>query len=547
MTDEKIQDEAAPPGGAYQDETTSNESRKEDNALREGHQFVTFFIGDEVFAFPVLSVQEIIRMPGMVRVPLSPPSLEGLANLRGTLLPVVNLRGLFQSEAKPHNEDTRVIVVDVGTSVGFVVDRVSRVVTVDKDNIEDVANIQSTVNTDVLTGVVKDAGGHAMVMLLDVKRLVELEFTSITNGGKKDGGDVRALVGEKETDMETEGDEIQLVSYVVNNQEYAFPIERVEEIVRVPEEISHVPKSATHVIGIINLRNRLLPLVSLRRMFRFDQPELTEHNRVVVISLDKNASHNRRASVGIITDQVREVLRVPKRLADSVPVMLSSGTQGVKEIKAICRLDDGKRLVSILDVKALFEHEAIQEAMHIQQEEERGRGEESYESERAAVEETTDEEDEQLVVFRLVDEEFGVRIASVQEIIRIPAQLTAVPKTPAFIEGMLNLRGQVLPVVDLRRRLSLPDAQRNDRQRIVVFTFGGIQTGFIVDSVSEVLKLSRKVIEDTPNLSEEQRRVMGKVANLEKQKRMVLILQVEQLFDEAQRKALLQAQKKVAA
>ncbi|MGN7610960.1 chemotaxis protein CheW [Magnetococcales bacterium HHB-1] len=547
MSVEKVvKDEAATEKSSSKSSSQKGDekSRREDNALREGHQFVTFFIGEEVFSFPVLSVQEIIRMPEMVRVPLSPPSLEGLANLRGTLLPVVNLRALFQDAPKEHTEDTRVVVVDVGTSVGFVVDRVSRVVTVDEEKIEGVDSIQSTVNTEVLTGVVKDVGEHAMVMMLDVKKLVAQDFISITQSDKKSTSSDSGSSSDKKSseDELVDGDEVQLVSYVVNGQEYAFPIERVEEIVRIPDEISQVPKSAGHVLGIINLRNRLLPLVSLRRMFHFEQPDLGEHNRVVVISLDEAGTGNRSNSVGIIVDQVREVLRVPNKLADEVPVMLASGDQGIKEIQSICRLDDGKRLVSNLNVDALFEHEALKEALAMQSDESSSdRGDDHSHHD-----EDGDEDDNQLVVFRLQDEEFGVQIESIQEIIRIPEQLTAVPKTPSFIEGMLNLRGAVLPVVDLRQRLNLPNVERNDRQRIVVFTMGGIQTGFIVDSVLEVLKLSQRVIEDTPNLSEEQRRVMGKVANLEKQKRMILILQADQLFDEEQREAFRQAQKTAA-
>ncbi|MBF0099138.1 MAG: chemotaxis protein CheW [Magnetococcales bacterium] len=519
--------------------------REDDNALREGNQLVTFFLNDEVFAFPVTSVQEIIRVPEMVHVPLSPPSLQGLANLRGTLLPVVGLRSLFGMNAAEHAEDTRVIVVDVGTSVGFVVDRVSRVVTVEQDKVEGIAGIQSTINTDVLTGVVKDVGGHAMVMLLDVRRLVNQEFAATRKQATTAGGGqgMRSSRSGLADDADAGGsDEMQLVSFVVNKQEYAFPIDRVEEIVRVPEEISQVPKSASHVLGIINLRNRLLPLVSLREMFHFRQPDLTEHNRIVVISLEGSGGGTRRHSVGIVTDQVKEVIRVSKRLADEVPALLSSGNNGVKDVSAICRMDDGKRLISVLDVESLFQHNAIKEALSVQQ----GSAAEGESAVSVAETGHRQEEDVQLVVFRLLEEEYGVQIESVQEIIRVPEQLTAVPKTPTFIEGMLNLRGAVLPVVDLRRRLNLHPMERNDRQRIVVFTLAGIQTGFIVDSVAEVLKLSNRIIEEAPDLSSDQKRIMGRVANLEAKKRMILILEAEQLLDEEQRQAVRKIRKNAA-
>jgi purine-binding chemotaxis protein CheW len=102
----------------------------------DARQFVIFHVMDEMFAVPLAEVKEIIRMPGVVRMPLSPPALEGLANLRGTVLPVVNLRSVFGFEESAHDDATRVVVLDQGRAVGLVVDRMANVVTVEADDIE---------------------------------------------------------------------------------------------------------------------------------------------------------------------------------------------------------------------------------------------------------------------------------------------------------------------------------------------------------------------------------------------------------------------------
>ena len=140
-------------------------------------------------------------------------------------------------------------------------------------------------------------------------------------------------------------------------------------------------------------------------------------------------------------------------------------------------------------------------------------------------------EEEQFVVLRLADEEYGAPIDAVQEIVRVPDSLTRLPKAPHFIKGVVNLRGAVLPVVDQRTRFDLDDMERNDRQRIMVFTIDGVRTGFIVDSVSEVLKIPRSAIGPTPLLSEEQARIISRVANLEKQKRMILLIDTDHLLE----------------
>jgi purine-binding chemotaxis protein CheW len=110
------------------------------------------------------------------------------------------------------------------------------------------------------------------------------------------------------------------------------------------------------------------------------------------------------------------------------------------------------------------------------------------------------DDDEQVVIFRLDKEEFGAPIASVQEIVRVPKDLIRVPKAPSFVEGVINLRGTVLPVIDLRLRLGLKQVERSDRQRIMVFLISDVRTGFIVDQVAEVLKIPKAAIEPAPQL-----------------------------------------------
>ena len=108
------------------------------------------------------------------------------------------------------------------------------------------------------------------------------------------------------------------------------------------------------------------------------------------------------------------------------------------------------------------------------------------------------------------------------------------PKAPAFVEGVINLRGNVLPVIDLRTRLGLERVGRSDRQRIVVFLFAEVRTGFIVDQVSEVLKIPKALIESAPKLSGEQGLLLSRMANLEKQKRMIQLIESSHLVDGAE-------------
>jgi purine-binding chemotaxis protein CheW len=107
------------------------------------------------------------------------------------------------------------------------------------------------------------------------------------------------------------------------------------------------------------------------------------------------------------------------------------------------------------------------------------------------------EETFHLVTFRLAREEYGVEIGRVQEIIRA-VDITQVPGAPGHVQGVINLRGRIIPVVDLRKRFGLPEVPLTDRHRIIVVELGEKRLGMLVDSVSQVIKFSATLMEELP-------------------------------------------------
>jgi purine-binding chemotaxis protein CheW len=105
----------------------------------------------------------------------------------------------------------------------------------------------------------------------------------------------------------------------------------------------------------------------------------------------------------------------------------------------------------------------------------------------------------QFVVFKLGKEEYGVNIMNVQEIGPYEEPVK-VPNTPAFVEGIMNLRGSVIPVISLKKRFNIPGQELTDNTRTVVINFGDKQIAFIVDDASEVLTLDEVNIQETPEM-----------------------------------------------
>jgi purine-binding chemotaxis protein CheW len=108
--------------------------------------------------------------------------------------------------------------------------------------------------------------------------------------------------------------------------------------------------------------------------------------------------------------------------------------------------------------------------------------------------------EKQLVVFELAGESYGVDIAVVESIIKMQ-EITKLPQRPDFVEGVTNLRGKVLPVIDLHKRFGLPRQSVDKEGRIIVVSIGGAEAGMMVDDVSEVLTIFEQAVEPTPALA----------------------------------------------
>ena len=146
-----------------------------DSAMNK--QFVVFKLDEQFYGIDIQTVQIIERMKSIMRVPKAPTCVKGVMNLRGEIIPVVDMRAKFDLEVKEYDDDTRIIIVKIEEDmVGIIVDQVREVIELSKDQIEAVPNMQDKTNANYIQGVGKLKEEEMIVTLLNLGSIIEEAF-----------------------------------------------------------------------------------------------------------------------------------------------------------------------------------------------------------------------------------------------------------------------------------------------------------------------------------------------------------------------------------
>jgi purine-binding chemotaxis protein CheW len=631
------------------EETIMTVESTQADALDE-QELVTCVVDNVEFGLDIRAVQEIVRLPKITPVPKAPGYIKGVSNLRGNVLPIINSRTRFGMPACDHEENSRVLVVELnGTPTGLIVDAVREVMHVKTKDIEKAPPVVHGVDSRFLNGIVKLDEGKRLVMLLAHDQLTDLQSMSADAAGQETSGTHVDQAARAMADKKREDDSEQLVTFRLADEEYGISIMDVQEIIRVPK-ITTIPNAPPGVVGVTSLRNQVLPVMELRTKFGFHtlaaQTELLcralrsaeqehdewagqlnqaaekgvqfagpvdahdcefgrwhevfattdklvtsllaplseAHRSLHDAALDVLAALQRKdlasavtsyqtkvqpqlaalkglfkkaltgiakredercmvvgiggSSVALRVDAVNEVLQVSKTAVEATPDIVSGQGPAREQIRGVAKLDEGKRLIMMLDVRKLVREADLKAATNSLGEGDTGGAQ--YEG-TTRMSEVKEVDERQLVSFKVANEEFAMDIMRVQEIVRLE-KVTKVPHAASFVEGLVNLRGNVLPVIDLRRRFDMEARAYDDSTRVVVVDIAGRKTGIIVDAVSEVMRLSRSDIEPAPSVAKAgyQEDFIEGVGKTDGGKRMLLLLSADKLLTDEEVNSLSQ-------
>ena len=458
--------------------TTDLQARKAGDIIPSG-QLVTFTLDGVEFGLDIDRVQEITPRTDITPVPGAPGFVLGVINLRGTIIPVLDSRQRFHLEAQAPTSRTRIIVMNLaGQSTGLQVDAVSEVVRLEDLTIRETPPLVAGVRSDYLAGMV--TVGSRLITLIDLDKILDSsEFSQRQLLLESNTATPSFGGGSLESEEEAASEELPYVTFALGQESFGINLQQVEEIIEMPP-VTKVPDAPSYVLGVICLREQVLPLLDFIQLLRVEDAD-HDRPREMVILLNFG-----EAKLGIAVDGIQEIIRLREEEILPPPHTLSEGDTSKFE-GVVIRPD---RMVSLIKVLNIIRGDDQQKIAAMGTSLLKKQAEEAQ-----AV-----SNDLPLVVFRLGSEAYGLRLHEVREIIMV-GLITPVPRAPSFIDGVLNLRGEVMPVLDLRDRFGLPRQASTNLSRIVITPIGGVFTGLVVDAVDEVKTVDQRKLEDPPRVA----------------------------------------------
>lgn len=443
-------------------------------------QLVTFSLDNVEFGLDIDYVQEITQRTEITPVPGAPSFVQGVVNLRGMIIPVLDSRLRFHLQPQPPTARTRIIILNLGGQpTGLQVDTVAEVVKLEENFlIRETPPLVAGVRSDYLAGMV--TVGSRLITLIRLDKILDSSEFAQRELLMDAGANAATLGGTaQEVAHEQIAEEIPYVTFSLGKESFGINLQLVEEIIELPT-VTKVPDAPDYVMGVICLRNQVLPLLDIIQLMHVEETEGPGQRDMVILLAFGNAK------LGIVVDGIQEIARIREDEILPPPQILDE--QDSRKFEGVVIRPD--RMVSLIKLLEIIRHEDHEKIANI--------GNALMAQDAQEIQATTDELP--LVVFRLGGESYALRLHEVREIIMV-GLITPVPRAPSFIEGVLNLRGEVMPVMDLRDRFGLPRQASSALSRIVITPISGVYTGLIVDSVNEVRSIDQRKLENPPSVT----------------------------------------------
>lgn len=446
--------------------------------------YASFTLGEEEFAVDVRHVQEAVNLPDkVVPMPLAPDFVRGVFNLRGSIVPMLDMRRLMGLDGDAGPQDPKVVIVQhQGVRLGLLFDDTRRVMRPRGDE-RTLFSYQDSSVHHVVAGVLKIRGD--LVRVLDLARLVAIE--NVPRVGHAAGG------AEASRAQRTRK---RCITFRVGNLLLAFGIHGVHEIVQA-RGVERSPVQDELCAGVMHIRDDVVPVVRFRDLLQIPAADAgdseaggdgdggqADEQRIVV--LKAGAMH-----VGLLVDSVEAIVTYAEEDVMHVPVL----TRHRAGMFVGCLDLEERGHVFLLDSQGVLDHGEIARISGQHSSLFASRDRQARSSDRQAGARQT-------YLWFDSKQAFGLPMHDVREIIDCGQGLIPVPGAPDFVRGMYNLRGRLVTVVDVRRfyQMGEPPPDEVLEPKVVVLEQGDTLLGLQVDRVRSIVHIDARGKYPVPTL-----------------------------------------------
>lgn len=429
--------------------------------------FGSFHLGGDEFALPASCIREVVNYPAKVTaLPLAPPYLEGMFTLRGSVIPVVNLGRLFRADAPRAMATDKIAILDFQqVLVGIVFQDTGEILRVAASERSALRYADGDAHA-VIAGTILLDGGARLLQILDPHALLRIENVPHVLALQATG----ARPGTARYHAQSE--RRQCVSFHAAGATFAFEMLAIQEIIKVPELHSSLLNSEL-CLGRMHFRGKQVAVVDFGALLQAPREDKapTPEQRVIVVRLED-------ATVGFLVDTVDSI--VPFFGDEVLPIPLLSKARAA--MFAGCITKQGLGDIIFLDHRHILSQAEIVEmrAGHAR----------LYPADAETASAATRKAQRRVYITFTVETQFAVEIGQVREIIDFSGAITTPPGMPACMRGMLNLRQQMISIIDLRQLYAMPALLDDSAGKILIVERGAERYGFLVDHIDNIMTIS---------------------------------------------------------
>ena len=424
-------------------------------------------INNEIFGIDADIIAHVLKIPPITPLSVVDEAIKGISVILGKIVTIIDTAVLLKlNQCNISNDNARILTVSDDTAI--IVDEVLDIINVDEKHYEESED-------EIISGFYKY--NDKIIQVLNIDNLFnniapkEFEVKKIN------------IISQKEQKEEIKHiDTIRTLFFRLGDEKFCLDISIVQEIIFVPEI---TPNTNPMELGLITLRDEVIPIIDMKKLFGFKNDIL---GKAIII-------RSENGFLAFVVDEIEEVKDIDVSQIEKVED---------EKIDGIFKGEELASLISSEYIKNLVDKHNVSDTI-----------EENIKGDSNMIE---------VVVFKIDEEEFAFDIESVQEIIKYQ-KATFFPQAPSFVEGLLNLRGSVIPVISLPKKLGFNE-HITDKTKIIVCNVSNEKIGFIVNDVNDIMFIEDEYISKVENEDS----IFDEIINLDE--RVIFKININKLFSD---------------